>query len=380
MADTRDMVGKTTMKEIAQQAGVALSSVSRVLNGHPAVSEGLRQRVMRVVDELKYEPNHTAMSLRRGATKTVAFLVRDIASPLFADIIKAAEEHLRGSGYSMLLTNSGDETDREAGHIRMLTRRQVDGLILCLTSETDHDTTAALRAVRAPLVLFDRHVAGLTASTVLSDHYRGFRDATEHLIELGHRRIALINGPLEVLASRERLRGYKAALRSARIRSDPALIRLGRYSHTFGHQQSTQLLQLPEPPTAIIAGGSQLSYGVLLALRQCDLELGRDIAFVACDSAPWGELLRPSLTVVERDAAEIGTVTAELLLSMIESGAGPQVRKLPTRLRIGESTMPPSRFVNGIRGSATRLPQPAAAWSTDGACADPETAGDRSGS
>jgi LacI family transcriptional regulator len=349
MAEMRDAVGKTTMKEIAQQAGVALSSVSRVLNGHPAVSEGLRQRVLRVVEELDYEPNHTAMSLRRGATKTVAFLVRDIASPLFADIIKAAEEHLRGSGYSMLLTNSGDETDREAGHIRMLTRRQVDGLILCLTSETDRDTTAALRAVRVPLVLFDRQVTGLAASTVLSDHYHGVRDATEHLIELGHRRIALISGPHEVLASRERLRGYKSALRSARIRSDPALVRLGRYSTSFGQQQSTQLVQLPEPPTAVIAGGPQLSYGALLALRQCNLELGRDIAFVACDSVPWGELLRPSLTVVERDAAEIGTVTAQLLLSMIESGARPQARLLPMRLVIGESTMPSSRVGNSTR-------------------------------
>ena len=215
---------------------------------------------------------------------------------------------------------------------------------------------------------------------MLSDHYRGFRDATEHLIELGHRRIALINGPLEVLASRERLRGYKSALRSARIPSDPALVRLGRYSSTFGQQQSTQLLQHTEPPTAIIAGGSQLSYGVLLALRQCNLELGRDIAFVACDSAPWGELLRPSLTVVERDAAKIGTVTAELLLSMVESGAGPQVRKLPTRLRIGESTMPSSRFANGIRGPGTRLTQPSAARSTDDAGAGPAAAGDGAGS
>jgi LacI family transcriptional regulator len=372
MADPRDAAGKTTMKEIAQQAGVALSSVSRVLNGHPAVSEGLRQRVLRVVDELDYEPNHTAMSLRRGATKTVAFLVRDLGSPLFADVIKAAEERLRGSGYSMLLTDSGDETAREAGHIRMFSRRQVDGLILCLTSETDHDTTAALRAVRAPLVLFDRQVPGLAASAVLSDHYRGVRDATEHLIELGHRRIALISGPHEVLASRERLRGYKSALRSARIRSDPALVRLGRYSKPFGQQQCAQLLQLPGPPTAIIAGGPQLCHGSMLALRDAGMELGRDIAFVACDPVPWGELLRPTLTVVERDAAEIGTVVADVLLAMIESGARPQVRLLPTRLVIGESTMPLATFGQGAISSAGRLSEAAAGWRTDVAGAEPE--------
>jgi LacI family transcriptional regulator len=348
MADTRAPGEKTTMKEIAQRAGVALSSVSRVLNSHPAVSENLRQRVLRVVDELDYEPNHTAMSLRRGATMTVAFLVRDIASPLLADMVKGAEERLREFGYSTLLTNAGDEPNREADYIRMFARRQVDGLILSLSSETHRDTTAALRAVSRPLVLVDRHIPGLAASAVLSDHYDGVRAATAHLIEQGHRRIALIGGPHAVLASRERLRGYKAALRSAGIRSEPELVLLGNYSADAGHEQCLRLLQLAEPPTAVIAGSVQLTQGALLALRESGVELGSDLAFVACDPpVPWSRVLRPSLTVVERDAVEIGRVAADLLLEMLDKGGQPQVRRLPTRFVVGESTMPSSVFGAG---------------------------------
>jgi LacI family transcriptional regulator len=359
MTDPGEGPQKATMKEIAKRAGVAISSVSRVLSGHPAVSESLRQRVLSAVAEMDYEPDHTAMSLRRGSTKTVAFLVRDIASPLFSDMVKAAEERLRGLGYSMLLTNAGDDPDREAVHIRLLARRRVDGLILSLSSESHRETTAALRAVRAPLVLVDRQLSGIPASAVLSDHYSGLRDATAHLLERGHRRIALISGPNEVLASRERLRGYKAALRSAGVRADQSLIRLGKYSEAFGQSQCLQLLALPEPPTALIAGGIQLTQGAMLALRRLNLELGRDIAFVACDPVPWGALLRPSLTIVDRSAAEIGSVAADLLLAMI-AGGEPEVRVLPTRLIVGESTGQEPPAAAPARTRAARSGRPAA--------------------
>ncbi|MBA2513986.1 MAG: LacI family DNA-binding transcriptional regulator, partial [Solirubrobacterales bacterium] len=246
------------MREVAERAGVALSSVSRVLSGHPAVSESLRRRVLMAVSEMDYEPDFTAMSLRRGSTMTVAFLVRDIASPLFSDLVKSAERELRRQGYSLLMMNSDGDPDRDAAHIRLFARRRVDGLILSLASETHPETLAALKSLRAPVVLIDRRVPEIQASTVLSDHYHGLRAATRQLADQGHRRIALITGPHEVLASRERVRGYKAGLRSAGITAEDRLLRIGNYSVEFGNSQTTQLLSEPDPPTAVIAGAVML--------------------------------------------------------------------------------------------------------------------------
>jgi len=239
-----------TIRDVADRAGVALSSVSRVLNGHPAVSESLRQRVLSAVADLDYQADFTAASLRRGSTMTVAFLVRDIASPLFADIVQAAEEELSPLGYSMLLMNSNGDPDREAAHIRMLARRRVDGLILSLSSESHRDTVAALKSFKSPMVLIDRNIGDVEASSVVSDHYSGVAAATKHLVKAGHRSIALITGPHEVLASRERLRGYKAGLRSSGQRFDEALVNKWRSSWVLRLHRVRSSPVVPCSPTA----------------------------------------------------------------------------------------------------------------------------------
>lgn len=325
-----------TIKDVADRAGVALSSVSRVLNGHPAVSESLRQRVLSAVAELDYQPDYTATSLRRGSTMTVAFLVRDIASPLFADMVKETEAVLGQHGYSVLLVNSDGDPAREAANIQMLSRRRVDGLIVSLTSERDRDTITALRSFRPPIVLIDRTIADLQASSVVSDHYSGVAAATRHLIDGGHERIALITGPHDVLASRERLRGYKAGLRLGGLKFDERLVRMSRYDESFATQQATELLELDPPVSAIIAGGAMLSYGVLEGIRASGRALGQDVAMVACDAWRSPELFDPMPTVVERDAREIGRTGAELLLEAITSGTFRSV-ELPTTLVPGRT-------------------------------------------
>lgn len=328
---------RTTIKDVAERAGVALSSVSRVLNGHPAVSEELRQRVLAAVSEMKYEPDFTAMSLRKGATMTVGFVVRDIANPLFADMVKAAEGVLRGQGYSMLLTNSDGDPERDAAHLRLFAQRRVDGLLLSLSSENHRATLDALDSWQPALVLIDRTLADVPASAVLSDHFTGVRAAIRHLADQGHRRIAMITGPRDVLASRERLRGYKAALRGAGIKFDPGLARLRSYAPEFARHEMAALLDLEAPPTAVLAGGAMINYGVLAAVRERGLKIPDDLALVGCDSWPHPELFDPALSVVSRDAAAMGRTAADLLLELIAGGQHRQVT-LPTELVIGGTT------------------------------------------
>lgn len=320
---------KVTMREVAVRAGVGLGSVSRVLSGHPAVSESVRQRVLQAVSELDYEPDFTAMSLRRGSTMTVAFLVRDIANPLFSDMVKAAEAILLPVGYSVLLMNSDGDAARDAAHIRLFARRRVDGLIASLATEVHAESLAALRAFKAPVVLVDRHVPEIAASVVSSDHYSGIRAAVKHLAGRGHRRIALVTGARDVLASRERTRGYKAGLRSAGIRYDAALLQTGAYDAEFGTARATELLQAHDPPTAIIAGGLMVGYGTLRAIRRLGLSVPDEVELVPCDSWPFPELFAPSLSFVHRDASLMGRTAAELLLESIQGGTAREVM-LPT--------------------------------------------------
>src|SRR5436309_2886755 len=204
------------MREVADRAGVAMSSVSRVLSGHPDVSPKMRQVVMSAVRELGYRPDMLAQGLRRGKTFSVGFTVSDIANPALAEIVTGAEKRLRAAGYSLLLTNSEGDPALDVEHISLLERRRVDGLILSLAEEHHPETVAALRRVTIPVVLVDRDVPpGVKARCVAFDHAAGMRSATEHLLGLGHREFALIMGGPERPA-RERRRAVEETLAAAR--------------------------------------------------------------------------------------------------------------------------------------------------------------------
>src|SRR5579871_1198712 len=180
------------MREVAIRAGVAMSSVSRVLSGHPDVSPRMRQVVMAAVAELGYQPDMLAQGLRRGKTFSVGFTVSDISNTVLAQIVTGAEKRLREAGYSLLLTNSEGNPELDVEHISLLERRRVDGLLLSLAEEHHDATVAALRQVTVPTVLIDRDVPyGVNARCAAFDHARGMRDATEYLLQLGHRRFAL---------------------------------------------------------------------------------------------------------------------------------------------------------------------------------------------
>ena len=321
---------RASMREVAELADVAISSVSRVLSEHPDVSTDMRERVMAAVNQLEYEPDFLAQSLRRGATLSVGFVVGDISNPLMATITSGAESVLRAAGYSMLLMNSEHDPELDARHIRFFQARRVDGMILSLASERRPETLDALAQVDVPIVMIDRDLpAEIRASIVRNDHRQGMRAAVEHLLDLGHRRIALITGALDLWPVRERIAGMADAV-AARGVQDETISLIGSLSAEHGEASTEQLLAMRPRPTAIVAGGNQVLAGCVRALVRAGISIPDDISLVTCDEVALSELHSPPIASVGRDTLDLGRVAADLLLERLAGSAEPRIVLLPT--------------------------------------------------
>jgi len=311
------------MREVAQAAGVAMSSVSRVLSDHPDVSPAMRERVFAAVEQLSYKPNLLAQSLRRQETRTVGFVVRDISNPLMAEILKAAETRLREAGYAVMLTNSESRPGLDASHIRLFEQRRVDGLILSLTSETHTETNDLLAQLDVPCVIVDRHVAAsLRVSRVLYDHQSGVRAAVRHLLDLGHRRIDLILGA-PVRPSRERRAGFEAEFTLRDLPRTYRIVEAGAFAAESADRAVAELLDGEDRPTAIVVGSNQMVPGAVRALSERGIELPRDLSLVGCDDIVLAELYRPPIAVVRCDNAHVGRLTADLLIERMQTAHAP---------------------------------------------------------
>ena len=330
------------MREVAELADVAISSVSRVLSGHPDVSAEMRERVLDAVATLEYEPDFLAQSLRRGQTLSVGFVLADISNPVMADIVMGAEAVLRAGGYSLLLMNSENHPAFDAAHIRFFQSRRVDGMILSLASETNPATIEAILASNGPVVLVDRVLPPeINASAAYNDHASGMEAAVRHLVALGHRRIALITGSREQMPGRQRILGMEHVL--AETGGEVEGIYLpGSFSSEHGEISTRALLARPDSPTAIIAGGNQLLIGCLRVLNEAGLRVPEDISIVTCDDVPLSTLYRPAISSIGRDIVGLGRAAAELLLNRLGEDPGPaESRVLPTVYTPRESCAPP---------------------------------------
>lgn len=334
---------RASMREVADLADVAISSVSRVLSKHPDVSAEMRERVQAAVRQLEYEPDFLAQSLRRGATLSVGYVVGDISNPLIATITLGAESVLRAAGYSMLLMNSENDAALDAAHIRFFQARRVDGMILSLASEQRQESLEALAQVDVPIVLIDRDMpAEFHASIVRNDHRSGISAAVNHLLDLGHRRIALITGALDLWPIRERVAGMADAV-AARGIADETISLIGSLSAEHGEASTEQLLAMRPRPTAIIAGGNQVLAGVVRALVRNRVAIPDDISLVTCDEVALSELHSPPIASVGRDTLALGRVAADLLLERLAGAGEPRTVLLPTSFTPRDSCGPVRR-------------------------------------
>lgn len=326
------------IKEVAQKAGVAISSVSRVIANHPDVSPAMRERVYAAIKALDYEPDILAQSLRRGSTRTVGLLIGDISNPLFSEIALGAELRLHEANYAMIIVNSHGAFADDAAQLRLLRQRRVDGFIVSLTDESHKDTIAQLKSLEQPLVLLDRNVPTLECAVVTSDHTTGMRAAALHLIQLGHKRIGMVAGSKNVLPTYTRAEALLAECKAHKgVR---AYVEYGSYSEAHGEAATEKLLARREPPTALIAGGNQILVGVLRTIRRRKIRIPAELSLVTYDRTPLSQFLEPALSTIARDPREIGRAAADLLLESLEKDGAKRRIVLPVNFDPAESCGP----------------------------------------
>ena len=329
---------KVTIHDVARRAGVSISSVSRALSDHPHVSDNLRARVEAAVQELNYQRDFLGHSLRRGRTNSVGFLVGNLSNPVIADISDGAAEVLAAREYAMTLVCSQNDPDQDVAYLRFLTHRQVDGLIVSSAANGPGTLPSLIAELGIPTVMLDRElVEAPHVSAVQSDHVSGMQAAVNHLLAQGHRRIALIGGPEFFFPARRRLAGFRLAYEGSDLPLDAALLRAVGMDTQAAYAESLRLLALPDPPTAFIAGGNLILVGILQALQERNIVVGRDLALIGCDDTALAQLYKPAITVIARNLRLLGETAAQLLTETIEQ-AGGKVVILPTNLVVRDSS------------------------------------------
>jgi LacI family transcriptional regulator len=339
-----------TRDDVAALAGVSASTVSYVVNSGPRpVSEATRQRVHAAMDELGYRPNSVAASLRRRRTSTIGLLLPGLLNSYFADIAEEVERVASARGYSVVLRQSGFDTERERRSVNALIDDRIAGAVWVPLGESQA-LMAKMTHFGIPLVLLDRVPTPMLDSVraglirlVSADNVLGGRLATEHLISLGHRRIALIWMPPALTHNQGRLAGYKQALAEAGIEFDPTLVVGGGYSYEAGRAAARVLLDRPDPPTAIFANYDVLAIGALRGIREAGLRVPEDVSVVGFDDIEQASFAHPTLTTIAQPKQQMGRLSAELLTRLIADDNPPDPQAtldLPVQLVVRESSGP----------------------------------------
>jgi len=305
------------LTDVARTAGVSVATASRALSGsdHP-VAEETRRRVLRAAEELGYQPNMVARSLRTDRTLTVGIIVENILSPFIPPILRGIQDRLRLEGILSIIINSDWDRDAEAEAIRTLGSRQIDGIIFVESWHRSSETVAEL--VDRPHVFVHRLFNSLVPNSVVTDGRYGARLAVDHLANLGHRRIAFINGPEGWDVVRYRIAGYREGLATWEIPFDPALVDRGDWEVQSGYLAAQRLLEVRPAPTAVFAANDLMALGAIYAIQEAGLSVPGDVAVVGYDDRDFAGYIRPALTTVRMPCQEAGCASAELLLRLIE--------------------------------------------------------------
>jgi len=333
--------GRTTIRDIADLAGVSIATVSRVLNDRPDVAPNTRETVLQVVRERGFNRNRTARGLSNGRTGFVGLMLPLIADAYFGPILSGAAEALYEADLRIVLCPTLHEHDREVSLLEHLVSESTDGAILMLPEESEEELLA-LQAQGYPFVVVDpreRPPDGIACVSAM--HASGAQQATEHLLQLGHRRIAAIAGAEHWYATEERLLGFRAALAGAGMFPDPELIRFTDWQVQRGVEVADELLSLPNPPTAIFGFNDNVAIGALNAARARGLRVPEDISIVGFDDTAQAEIVTPKLTTVRQPLAELGRTGVSLLNRLIDGQRLDALRmELSTTLVVRASTGP----------------------------------------
>jgi LacI family transcriptional regulator len=326
------------MREVAERAGVSVTTVSHVVNNTRTVNPDTRSRVEEAMQMLGYQPNVLARSLRRGVTHTIGIILPDSANPYFAEVVRGIEDTSFAQGYSVILCNSDNDLDKEHHYTNVLVEKQVDGIIF-VAAGLSAENILNLQARRVPLVLVDRNVPNVQVDEVLADNQNGGWLATRHLIDLNHRSIACIAGPTGVRLSSERVAGYRQALESADIVYDPKWVVEGDFQYQSGYAAAKKLFHSQPSPTAIFACNDLMAIGAYRFAHEKKMRVPEQLSIVGFDDVRLAAYTNPPLTTVRQSKREMGTQAAKLLLERIaQQDLKPRQVILGTELVIRRST------------------------------------------
>lgn len=308
------------LKDIALKTGVSIKTVSRAINNHPDVSEETKERILRVAKECNYVPNLVARSFRQNRTHSIGYVVRHLNNQFFVEVGFALESRFKENGYSMLISFTGDSVEAEVASLKLLVSKRVDGIVLSSIGTTGKHIKELLDTQKIPIVLIDNKIEGLKLDGVFHDNINGSYLLIRHLIDHGHRNIACITGPTSESSSRERLKGYKKALRESGIAVSGELIKISNWQISGGVRATTEIIQNRSGKvSALFVANYLMALGAYKALRQHNLRVPEDIALVAFDNIEIAEHVEPAITTVNNVNDKIGELAFKLLHEKLDN-------------------------------------------------------------
>jgi LacI family transcriptional regulator len=335
LADTIDTSPPSTLLDVAREAGVSPSTVSRILNGTARVSDDKRQAVLAAIARTNFAPNQMAQGLKKGRSMTIGIVVQDISSPFFDETLRGVDDGLKGTGYASVIVSGHWNAAEEADRIRLLLARKVDGIIL-LSGRMADDAVLGFSRQR-PIVSTGRALHTRSALGFKLDNEQGAYLAVHHLIELGHRNIAFISGPANNIDACERLAGYTRALAEANIALDQKLIVEGNYHEASGMLAMNHLFDTHQQFSAVFAANDLSAYGARLALYRKGIRVPDDISLVGFDDLPGSSYTTPPLTTIRQPLYDIGLIATNALLRII-NGEAVESEIPPLELIVRETT------------------------------------------
>lgn len=327
-----------TIKEVARRAGVSVGTVSNVLGGTVPVSKLLKKRVLEVIKQLDYHPDHVARSLKIRQTRTIGLVVNNISDALFPEIMRGADDAAWNASYLLITFNSDDQPERERQVIEALRSRRVDGILLVAVTENDVAHVRAVQDAGIPVVCIDRELSGGGLDAVVVNHFEGARACVHHLVSHGYKRIGLVNSSVNTSVARDHKAGFLRGLDEAGLPFDQNLLLEVPPSRDASLDAARRLLSAAAPPLALMAGTMMLGLALLQIAREIDLRLPQDLALMLFEDPHFTEAFRPPLTAVAQPGYELGQKAVKLLLDRIRE---PKRRRtklvLEPTLRIRES-------------------------------------------
>ncbi|QHV93535.1 LacI family DNA-binding transcriptional regulator [Spirosoma endbachense] len=309
-----------TIKDIARSLNISISTVSRALRGMPEIHPDTRSAIVRLAEELDYQPNQLAKNLAKSRTRTIGVIVPNLSYYYFSAMLNSIEESALQAGYSVLVCQTNESYLREITNIQNLMRSQVEGFIISLSRDTDnYEHVERLARKNIPLVLFDRYAESIDVSKVIVDNQAAAFKATEHLIENGCQRIGFLAGPSQLLLSNQRVAGYREALAKHGLSIGDQYVVHCDYTQENTIMQTLTLMSLPQPPDGVVMISDRVAYPAMYAMNQKGLRIPQDVAVVSFNNEPVSAFFSPALSSVSQPIQDMGAETVRLLLKQLDA-------------------------------------------------------------